>query len=269
MVENGTFFHSRQFPSFGYLDYRELGDPSAAAAARAAAGAFGWRRSTTWRRAQINDLARDADWLEFEATVSTDADQIAIAPGYLQREWTDGGRRYFHYKMDAPIPKFFAFLSARYAVRERLLAAASTSRSSTTRATSTTSSRMVDAVKKTLHYMTDELRARTSTGRCGSSSSRATRGSRVSFPNTIPFSESIGFIARLEGRRRDRLPVLRHGARGRASVVGLPGARRRRPGLDDARRRRMAQYSALMVMEQEYGADADAALPATTSSIAT
>ncbi len=43
-----------------------------------------------------NGLATDADFIAFEATVGTDADQIAIAPGYLQREWTEGGRRYFH-----------------------------------------------------------------------------------------------------------------------------------------------------------------------------
>ena len=50
-----------------------------------------------------NYISMDADWVDFEATVSTSPDQIALAPGYLQREWTEGGRRYFHYKMDAPI----------------------------------------------------------------------------------------------------------------------------------------------------------------------
>jgi hypothetical protein len=49
--------------------------------------------------------------------VSTSPDQIAIAPGYLQREWTENGRRYFHYKMDSPILGFWAYLSARYAVK--------------------------------------------------------------------------------------------------------------------------------------------------------
>ena len=33
---------------------------------------------------------KDADYVAFETTLSTDADQIAIAPGYLQREWTEG-----------------------------------------------------------------------------------------------------------------------------------------------------------------------------------
>ena len=66
---------------------------------------------------QRNGLAADADFIAFDATVGTEPDQFAIAPGYLQREWTENGRRYFHYRMDSPILNFFAFQSARYAVR--------------------------------------------------------------------------------------------------------------------------------------------------------
>ena len=32
-------------------------------------------------------ISKDSDWIDFEATVSTSVDQIAIAPGYLQKEW--------------------------------------------------------------------------------------------------------------------------------------------------------------------------------------
>jgi ABC-2 type transport system permease protein len=34
----------------------------------------------------------------FEIVLSTSADQIAVAPGVLQKEWRQEGRRYFHYK---------------------------------------------------------------------------------------------------------------------------------------------------------------------------
>ena len=54
--------------------------------------------------------------MRFATTVSTDADQTALAPGYLEREWTAGGRRYFRYTMDAPILHFYSYLSARWAV---------------------------------------------------------------------------------------------------------------------------------------------------------
>ena len=65
-----------------------------------------------------NGLAPDADFIEFAATIGTEADQWAIAPGYLQREWMENGRRYFEYRMDAPILDFFAFQSARYAMKK-------------------------------------------------------------------------------------------------------------------------------------------------------
>ena len=48
--------------------------------------------------------------------VSTSADQIAIAPGYLKGDRVDGDRHYFEYEMDAPIWPFVSYQSARYAV---------------------------------------------------------------------------------------------------------------------------------------------------------
>src|SRR5690606_33407747 len=65
-----------------------------------------------------NYISPHADWMDFEAVVSTSPDQIALAPGRLVREWEEGGRRYFHYRMETPILNFYAFLSARYAVAE-------------------------------------------------------------------------------------------------------------------------------------------------------
>lgn len=58
----------------------------------------------------------DADFVTFECIVSTTPDQIAVAPGYLQREWTEGDRHYFHYKQDSKINYFFNLVSARYEV---------------------------------------------------------------------------------------------------------------------------------------------------------
>jgi ABC-2 type transport system permease protein len=52
----------------------------------------------------------------FEVVLSTSADQIAVAPGVLQKEWQREGRRYFHYKAEQPILPNHSFCSARYAV---------------------------------------------------------------------------------------------------------------------------------------------------------
>ncbi|MGH7504494.1 MAG: hypothetical protein ACRELX_02535, partial [Longimicrobiales bacterium] len=56
--------------------------------------------------------------LDLEVTVGTSADQIAVAPGELLRTWEQGGRRYFHYATAAPIGNEYAIFSADYAVRE-------------------------------------------------------------------------------------------------------------------------------------------------------
>ncbi len=52
----------------------------------------------------------------FEAIVGTSAEQTAVAPGALLRSWSQNGRRYFHYKTDAPIGGEMPVLSAMYAV---------------------------------------------------------------------------------------------------------------------------------------------------------
>jgi ABC-2 type transport system permease protein len=52
----------------------------------------------------------------FEIVLSTSADQIAVAPGVLLKEWRQGGRHYFHYKAEEPIIPNLSFCSARYKV---------------------------------------------------------------------------------------------------------------------------------------------------------
>lgn len=60
--------------------------------------------------------AKDADLITFEAVVSTNANQIALAPGALQEEWTENDRRYFHYKMQEKIGASYLFTSGKYEV---------------------------------------------------------------------------------------------------------------------------------------------------------
>ncbi len=113
VVYNGTFLNSGLLPQFGYQDGGELSEDND-------------RRKhglkPKERMADLNDAAArrntyissDADWVTFDAVVSTSADQIAIAPGELVREWTDGGRRYFQYQTRRKVLNFFSVLSARY-----------------------------------------------------------------------------------------------------------------------------------------------------------
>lgn len=118
VVWNGTFFNNfESMPILGFNPRRMLQD-------RATRRRYGLQpvdRLPSLENdaaARRNYISADADWMSFDTTVSTSADQIAIAPGDLQREWEENGRRYFHYTMGTPIENFYAFLSARYQVTQ-------------------------------------------------------------------------------------------------------------------------------------------------------
>lgn len=113
VVENGSFiFGPRTFPSIGYRPSYELQDPRER------------RKRGLPEQAPPEDSPHGEEpevprWVRFEATVSTSADQLAVAPGKLERQWEENGRRYFHYRSAAPVTNVFAIASARYQV-ERL-----------------------------------------------------------------------------------------------------------------------------------------------------
>ena len=254
IVENGSFFNNADFlPALGYNADGELADDD-----RRKEQKLPERE----RMASIDDerarrntyIGHDADWIDFAATVCTTPDQIAIAPGYLQREWEEGGRRCFAYKMDSKILPFYSFMSARYAVRrdkwndvdieiyyqpghEYNL------------------DRMVDATKKSLDYFTNNF------SEYQHPQVRILEFPRYaqfaqSFPNTIPYSESIGFIARVRNDDPKDIDypfyVTAHEVAHQwwaHQVIGanVQGATMLSESL--------SQYSALMVMEKEYGRD--------------
>lgn len=249
---NGSFFNNSLLPSLGYVERRELVDDRV-------------RRkhdlAPKERMPDLDDpqgrmanLAGDSNWIGFEATVSTSADQIALAPGYLQKEWTENGRRYFHYKMDRPILNFYAFLSARYAVkRDRWNDVAIEIYYHPGHEYNL--ERMVAGVKDSLDYFSKHF------GPYQHKQVRILEFPRYasfaqSFPNTIPYSESIGFIAKVDPEDKEDLDYpyyitaheVAHQWWGH-QVVG--GAVQGETFLAES----MAQYSALMVMKQKYGAD--------------
>jgi aminopeptidase N len=199
-----------------------------------------------------NYLGHDADWITFDAEVVTDADQIAVAPGYLQKEWKDGDRRHFVYAMDAPILDFFAVQSARYAVKkDRWNDVAIEVYYQPGHEYNL--DRMIAAVKASLDYYTKNF------GPYQHKQFRILEFPRYAsfaqaFPNTIPYSEAIGFIARVREDDKDDIDypyyVTAHEAAHQwwaHQVIGgdVQGATM----LSET----LAQYSALMVMKKKYG----------------
>jgi ABC-2 type transport system permease protein len=203
-----------------------------------------------------NDVSAFADFVSFEAIVSTDEDQIAVAPGRLEREWKDDkGRRFFHYRMDSPVLNFYAFQSARYDVKREIWKGPNGDVALEIYHHPTHAfnlQRMMDSSRATLAYLSETIAP------YPHSQFRIVEfprygGFAQSFPGTVPYSEAVGFIARVrEDDEKDidyPYYITAHEAAHQwwgHQVVGadVQGA--------DMISETLAQYTALMVMKAKY-----------------
>ena len=143
-------------------------------------------------------FADDADFIQFEAVVSTIPSQIAVAPGYLQKEWEENGRRYFHYIQDTPIQAFFTFVSAEYEVLKDVAELPDGQKVDIEifydKKHAYNLDRFLQAYKDGLTYFSETY------GNFQFRQMRLLEFPRYarfaqSFPNTVPFSESFGWVA--------------------------------------------------------------------------
>ncbi|HEV8581432.1 MAG TPA: M1 family aminopeptidase [Thermoanaerobaculia bacterium] len=249
VIDNGTYFTKRDFfPVIGYDDQRQLADADE-------------RRQhglEPLRFAGVDDLAArrttprapDADRVDFETTVSTSVDQIAVTSGELQRQWVEGGRRYFHYRAEIPITHHFAYASARYEVtRSEWKGVAIEVYHHPGHDANV--GRMIDATAKSLAYFTANF------GPYQHRHLRIVEFPRyvrdgTSFPGLIALSESTGFNARLDGEEAIDYPfyVTAHEVAHQWWGQQMVGANVQGAGM---LHETLAQYSALMVMEHELG----------------
>lgn len=248
LLSSGTFFNNAEaFPLIGYQKGSELLDNNR-------------RRKydlpPAERMAKIDD---ESQWgivqllvprrTEFEAIVSTSLDQVAVTPGYLQREWQEDGRRYFHYKMDDPIWPFISFLSADYEVKREKWNDVDLE---VYYKHGVNVDRMLEASQKSLSYFSENF------------SPYQYRQFRIfefpqqrgrfaqSFPNTIPFSEALGFVADITDPESIDYVfyVTAHELAHQWWAHQVIGANVQGSAVLTET---LSQYSALMVMEQEYG----------------
>jgi ABC-2 type transport system permease protein len=117
VVENGTFLMNfRGFPTLGYRGSYQISDPRE----RRRRGLSGGNAATLAEDGAHGAIDASVDeWVDLDLIVSTAGDQIALAPGHLERSWERDGRRWFRYRTDAPILNRFAIASGRYAVAKR------------------------------------------------------------------------------------------------------------------------------------------------------
>ncbi len=199
IVFNGTFFNNGYFPALGYGGM-ELSDDDDRKKNGLKEKERMMERNDPRGKA-INLFGDDADHIRFSIRVSTAGDQIAIAPGYLQKEWEKDGRKYFDYKMEAPMCNFYSIVSARYAVKKdkwndvNLEIYYHPSHAYNL-------DRMMQGMKDALGYYTTHF------GPFQFRQMRIMEFPRYasfaqSFANTVPFSEGIGFIAKIDDPDKD------------------------------------------------------------------
>jgi hypothetical protein len=252
LAYNGTFFDLSYFPILGYSRDIELDDP---------------RRRREEHLGELEDMAlrgdpeqslynlfsRQSDWISYRTVVSTSPDQIAIAPGYLKREWQENGRRYFEYDMGStPIQDFYSYLSGRYNVKRE----------------------QYKGINLEVYYSpghefdTDDMLASAKAGLDYYQANFSPyqfgqfrilefpryRTFAQSFSNTVPYSEAIGFIGRVEKKTDIDFTYfvtaheLAHQWWGHQLIGGnVQGS--------NMMAETLAEYSALMVMQQKYGRD--------------
>lgn len=252
IVENGTFFNQWSFmPSFGYNPNFELSSTKDRKK-------YGLKKKKRLphihdkEALQFNYISNNASWIDYKATVCTDPDQIAVSPGYLQKEWMENGRRCFKYEMDQKILNFYSFLSARYEKKidkwndvaiEVYYHKGHEYNIDT----------MIESTKMSLDYYTKHFSPyQHKQFRILEFPRYATFAQ--AFPNTIPFSEAIGFIADVdEDDPKDvNFPfyVTSHEMAHQWFAHQIIGGNVEGVTMLSET---FAQYGALMVMKQKYG----------------
>ncbi|MEI9917564.1 MAG: M1 family aminopeptidase [Bacteroidota bacterium] len=112
LAYNGTFIHSNYFPSIGYDSQFELTTDDDRR--RFALNPRNEKLNTP--RSEVNLYSKDADRVRFSMIVSTDVSQTPLAPGRMEKSWTENNRQYRQYTTTGTIPSFYAILSGNYKV---------------------------------------------------------------------------------------------------------------------------------------------------------
>jgi len=262
LAYSGTFFDDSYFPTIGYNTNIELDDPRRRREEHLPEQELLPHRGDPYGTV-TNLFTPQSDWISFRTTVSTsDSDsegkpQIAIAPGYLQKDWHQNGRHYFTYDMgQVKTLDFFSYISARYDVKRVTYQGVDNPINIEVYHLPVHDrdvDDMIDASKAGLAYYEKNF------------SPFQFRQYRIleypryrtfaqSFPNTIPFSEGIGFIGRVEKPEDIDFAyfVTAHELAHQWWAHQLIGGRVEGSNMMSEA---LAEYSALRVSEKKYGAD--------------
>jgi len=256
LAYSGTFFDNGYFPTIGYDANIELGDPRRRREEHLPEQELLPHRGDP-AGAVTNLFTPESDWIGYHTTVSTADDQIALSPGYLTRDWRANGRHYFSYDMgNVKTLDFFAYVSARYQVkREMYQGVAGPIAIEVYHAAGHTYDvdDMIESSKAGLAYYEKRF-SPFQFRQYRILEFPRYRGFAQSFPNTVPFSEGIGFIGRVEKPTDIDFTyfVTAHELGHQWWAHQLIGGRVEGSNMMSET---LAEYSALMVMQQKYGRD--------------
>ena len=191
VIKNGTMIWSGElFPSFGYSSDVEI-STSRKRKKYNLPKRKGMLKHNDINGKNHNILGDNADWVTFEIIIGTEKDQIAMAPGALESEWVENNRKYFQYKVGQPILNLFAIISGKYEVFKDSLDGIDLE-IYYHKSHDYVLSSLIDGMKKSLKYYSDIY------GPYPYKHCRIIEFPygmyAASFPNTIPFSENMGFI---------------------------------------------------------------------------
>lgn len=252
IVKNGTFINNQLIPNMGYNANAEIGDKNdrikydLPPKTRMAELYEGDSCTTGCMTNYLSDGR--SDWIKTETFISTSIDQIAIAPGSIVKEWTEGDRKFYHYKVDVPSQDFSSFISADYEVTKRDWNGISLEVYYDEKHDYNVDL-MLDALEKSMSYYI------TNFGPYYHKQARIIEFPNYAnfaqaFPGTMPYSESFGFIIDLEDTTKNNVidAVVSHEMAHQwwaHQVVGA--AMQGGTMLSEA----FAEYSSLMVMKQK------------------
>lgn len=256
LTQNGTFFNNTDImPSIGYNKDAEVADKNRRAKLKLPKRERMPKLDDNNLTARANTyVGADSDWVMVNTVISTSKDQTAIAPGSLVKSWTKGDRKYFNYKLDQKALNFYSFISGRYEVARQKWNGVDLE-VYYDRQHAYNVPNMLLSMQKSLDYYTSNF------GPYFHKQCRIIEFPRYAsfaqaFPGTMPYSEAIGFITDLRDVKQKDIDmvfyVVAHEMGHQYWAHQVCGANMQGSELMSEG---FAQYSALMVMEKEYGKD--------------
>ena len=252
IVENGTFLNNGDIAPYIGMDRSALLQDRAKRRRYGLPSELRPPKLGTPGADRFNYLRHDSGFVLADITVTTDADQTPIAPGEKISDVTKDGRRTARFVPQAPILHFFSIQSARYAVKERTHKGVRISvyyhpeHAWNVDRMLTTAERSLDYYQANFApYQFRQLRF---------IEFPAYGSFAQAFAGTMPWSENIGFITDL--RDPEKIDYVTYVG---AHEIGHQWWAHQVMGADEqgmtVLSETLAQYSALMVMEDIYGPD--------------